>query len=84
MQRVRVAKGHRPLIDLMDSFPTSRYRAVYEGLVKFKLVHTVGQSIFAPDLVVLNEADRWIWLSLIHSDHRCSVSMKMMHTHSST
>lgn len=50
------------MIDLMNSFPSGGYPAVYEGFVKFKLVHAIGRSIFAPDFVVMHEAGRWVWL----------------------
>src|SRR4051812_8776476 len=48
------------MIDLMDAFPAHARETVYEGFVKFKLVHAPGRSVFMPDLVVLDLVG-WKW-----------------------
>ncbi|MDP2830007.1 MAG: hypothetical protein Q8O37_15555 [Sulfuricellaceae bacterium] len=47
------------LIDLMQTFPANG-KAIYDGLVKLKLVHANGFSLLLPELIVIN-IDGWKW-----------------------
>lgn len=47
------------LIDLMQTFPANG-KAIYDGLVKLKLVHANGFSLLLPELIVI-DIDGWKW-----------------------
>ena len=49
------------MIDLIESFPRRAGDEIYEGVVKFKLVHAPGQSVFLTDMVFI-EFGGWHWL----------------------
>jgi hypothetical protein len=48
-------------MDFMKSFPINGTSQKYLGIVKIKLVHTEGASIFLTDSLFVNFADGWRW-----------------------
>lgn len=49
------------MVDLMDTFPRGAGDEVYDGIVKLKLVHAPGRTIFLTDMVFI-EHGGWHWL----------------------
>ena len=49
------------MIDLMDTFPRRAGDKVFDGIVKLKLVHAPGRSIFLTDMIFIDHAG-WHWL----------------------